>query len=298
MATAALERVRRPLSDTAELLRESLDAFTEDRARRLSAGLAYYAVFALVPALMTSVFVAAILVGSDAARGTFSERIEEAVGRDLSIQLEDAIASAWDSANASQFALLSLLVAAYTGSVLFVAWRDTLELIWDVPFTSGVKTTILKRLYGMLIPVVVGIMLAALVVIQTVVGLLSELSRFVLLDATLRVAGTVVPAIVGVAMLAALYRYSARATRPPWRHVIRGAFVGWIGMAVLSWGFAVYLRVIGTTSFAGAASSIVVGLVLLYYGAQILLFGAEVVRCSADRGSAPSWPVDRPNPTS
>jgi membrane protein len=245
---------------------------------------------------MTSVFIAASLVGAEAAQGTFSDGIEEAVGQDLAIQLEDAIASAWDSTNASQFALFSLLVAAYTGSILFVAWRDTLELIWEVPYTSGMKTTILKRVYGMLIPVAVGIMLAALVVFQTFVGLISELSRFALIDATLRMAGTVLPAVVAVVTLACLYRYSTRATRPLWRHVVRGAMVAWIGLAVLSWGFGIYLRVIGTTSFAGAASSIVVGLVLLYYGAQILLFGAEVVRCSADRDPAISWPVDRPNP--
>lgn len=274
------------------LFRESAVAFSEDRARRLSAGLAYYAVFALAPALMTSVFVAATLVGRDAAEGTFSEGIEAALGRDLAGQLENAIASTWESTNASRFALIGLLLVAYTASVLFVAWRDTLEVIWDVPYRSSMKTTILKRIYGMLIPVLMGIVLAAVVVAQTVVALLSEILRFELLDVTLQVAGTAIPSVVAVIGLACLYRYSTRATRPPWSHVLRGAVVAWVGLAVLSWGFGIYLRVIGTTSFAGAASSIVVGLVLLYYGAQVLLFGAEMVRCSADREPARSWPTD------
>lgn len=287
----------RPRSTVAGLLTDSLERFTADRARRLSAALAYYAVFALVPALMTSVFIAASLVGREAATGTFSEGIEGIVGRDLAVQIEDAVASAWDSAVTSQFALFSLLLAAYTGSILFVAWRDSLELIWGVPYDSDVKTTILKRIYGMLIPVAVGILLAALVVFQTVVALLSELSRFVLIDATLRVAGTVLPAAFAVAALSCLYRYSTRVTRPAWRHVIPAALVGWFGLAVLSWGYGIYLRFIGTTSFAGAAGSIVVGLVLLYYGAQVLLFGAEVVRCSADRDSRFSWPADGPDPS-
>lgn len=274
------------------LLRDSATAFSKHRARRLSAGLAYYAVFALVPALMTSVFIAATLVGRDAAEGTLSNGIESALGRDLAGQLERAIASAYESTSASRFALLSLLVVTYTASVFFVAWRDTLEVIWDVPYTSGVRTTIMKRIYGMLIPVLVGIALAAMIVVQTVVALLSEFSQLEFVGATLRFAGTVLPAVVAVVALASLFRYSTRATKPPWVHVLRGALVAWVGLAVLSWGFGVYLRVIGTTSFAGAASSIVVGLVLLYYGAQILLFGAEVVRCSADGDPRFTWSGD------
>lgn len=297
MATVRLERIRRPLTSALGLLSQSVDAFREDRARRLSAGLAYYAVFALVPALMTSVFIAARIVGDEAAQGTLSEGIVGAVGPDLAMQIEDAIGSAWDSANASQFALFSLLVAAYTGSMLFVAWRDTLELIWDVPFVSDMKNTVLRRVYGMLIPVGVGIVLAGLVIVQTVVGLIPELSRFALIDATLRIAGTVLPAITAVAALACLYRYSTRAARPAWRHVAQGAVVAWVGLALLSWGFGLYLKVIGTTSFAGAASSIVVGLVLLYYGAQILLFGGEVVRCAVERHPRTSWPVERARKT-
>ncbi|MDH4277656.1 MAG: YihY/virulence factor BrkB family protein [Acidimicrobiia bacterium] len=287
--TAGLDHTRGSLTHAVDLLRDSATAFSEDRARRLSAGLAYYAIFALVPALMTSVFIAAIFVGKEAAGGTLSDGIQGVLGRDFAVQLEDAIASAWDSTNTSGFAVLSLLVVAYTASVLFVAWRDTLEVIWDVPYTFGVRTTIMKRVHGMLIPVLVGIVLAAIIVVQTVVALLSELSRFGLIDATLRVAGTALPAVVAVITLACLYRYSTRAAKPPWSHVLRGAAVAWVGLAVLSWGFGIYLRVIGTTSFAGAASSIVVGLVLLYYGAQILVFGAEVVRCSADDDPALAW---------
>jgi membrane protein len=292
LMTAGLDRTRGWLIGAIDLLRDSAAAFTEHRARRLSAGLAYYAVFALVPALMTSVFIAAAFVGREAAGGTFSDGIEEAVGPDLALQLEGAIASAWASANTSEFVVLSLLVVAYTASVLFVAWRDTLEVIWDVPYEFGVKTTILKRIYGMLIPVAVGILLAALVVVQTVVSLVSELFPFELVSTTLQVVSTVLPAVLAVGGLACLYRYSTRVTVPPWRHLLRGAVVAWFGLAVLSWGYGIYLRVIGTTSFAGAASTVVVGLVLVYYGAQILLFGAELVRCSAESDPMFTWPTD------
>jgi membrane protein len=290
--TARLDRTRGSLISAVELLRDSATAFTEHRTRRLSAGLAYYAVFALVPALMTSVFIAAMFVGREAAAGTFSDGIEDALGGDLALRVEDAISSAWASANTSGFVVVSLLVVAYTASVLFVAWRDTLEVIWGVPYTFGVKTTILKRVYGMLVPVGVGILLAALILAQTVVALLSELFPFELLGATLRVAGSVLPSVAAVGALACLYRYSTRATVPPWRHVLRGAAVAWFGLAVLSWGYGIYLRLIGTTSFAGAASSVVVGLVLVYYGAQILLYGAELVRCSAEGDPQFTWPGD------
>jgi membrane protein len=281
---------RGTLNSAARLLRESATAFSEDRARRLSAGLAYYAVFALVPALLASAFIAAAIVGKDASEGTISDAVAGAFGREFALQVEDAIDSAWQTANASGFTILSLIAVTYTASVLFVAWRDTLEVIWDVPYASGVRTTILKRIYGMVIPIVVGLMLAALIIAQTVLTLLSELSRFGLVDVTLQLAGTAIPAVAAVAALAALYRYSTRAAIPRWSHVLRGAAVAWVGLSVLSWGFGIYLRVVGATGVAGAASSVFVGLAVLYYGAQALLFGAEVVQCSADADPDHSWP--------
>lgn len=285
---------REALAALVDLLRRSAAAFTEARARRLSAGLAYYAVFALIPAIATSVAIAAVLVGREAAEGTISNSLTDALGRSLALDVEEAIAAAWESANTSQFTLLSLLVVTYTASLLFVAWRDTLELIWDVPYVFDVRTSIVGRIVAMLVPVLVGFILAGTIVAQTVVALVTEFSRFGLIDVTLQVAGTVMPSVVAVATLAALYRYSTRAAKPPWAQVLRGAGVAWIGLALLTWGFGVYLRVVGTTSLAGAASSVYVGLILLYYGAQVMLFGANVVRCSAEaKGAAPWGSSDR-----
>lgn len=280
------EHTRGTVAEALDLLRHSARAFNEHRARRLAAGLAYYAVFAIVPALMASVFIAAALVGREAAEGTISDTFAGAIGPDLALQFEEAIVSAWDSNEASQFTLLSLIVVTYTASVLFVAWRDTVELIWDVPYSSSVRTTIRKRVYGMFIPIVVGIVLAGVVLAQTVVALFTELSRFGLVDVALQLASTILPAIVAVAALACLYRYTTTAARPRWAHVVRGAGVAWVGLAALSAGFGLYLREVGTASFAGAASSLLVGLAFLYYGAQALLFGAEVVHCSRNTDAA------------
>lgn len=261
-------------------------SYQEDRAKRLAAGLAYYSLFALVPALFTSMLIAAAIVGSEAAQGGLADGLEGAVGSQTADQIEDAIAAVWENTNASGFAVISALVVVYSASILFVAWRDNLEVIWDVPYEPGIERTLRSRAFGALIPVLAGLLLSMLLLVETAMGYLNELVESALLDATLRLAGTIVPTVAGVAALGALYRHSARLARPPWRDVWFGTLVTSFGLAIAFWGYGLYLRVVGSSSVAGAASSVFVALVLIYYSSQILMFGAEVIKAAGDADPA------------
>lgn len=271
----------------AATMRAAARGYQEDRAKRLAAGLAYYSLFALVPALFTSMLIAAAIVGSEAARGGLAEGIEGAVGSQAAGQIEDAIAATWENTNASGFAVISALVVVYSASVLFVAWRDNLEVIWDVPYEPGLERSLRGRAFGALVPVLAGLLLSTILLVQMGMGYLNELVDSDLLDATLRAAGTIVPAIAAVAALGALYRHSTRLARPPWRDVWFGTLVASVGLGIAFWGYGLYLRFIGSNSVAGAASSVLVGLVLIYYASQILMFGAEVIKAAGDAEPEP-----------
>lgn len=276
-------RVRDRVPAAIDLFRRAVEEFLEDRAKRLSAGLAYYTLFAIVPTLLLAVAIAATFVGQEAAAGGLEEGMASVLGASAAEQIQEAIGAMWESGQRSNFALFSAGVVVFSASILFVAWRDVLELIWDVPYQSGLRTSLLTRAAAVLLPVAAGLLLATTLLLQTAVTFIQELVRADVIDAALRTASALVQGVLGVLALAVLYRYSVRTARPTWREVLPASVFVAVVLAVGLWGYGVYLRTIGVSSVTGAASSVVLGLAVVYYMAQALLFAAELIKVSRQR---------------
>lgn len=210
-----------------DVLRTSARTFQRHRARRLSAGLAYYSLFAFIPTLFIATAIGAAFFGEEATEGRLADRLDGAVGAASAEQIEEAVAALWKNTEASAFAVVSVGLLVYSASALFVAWRDALNVIWDVPYQSGLETSIRSRAFGALVPISVGIVLASVLLVEM----------------------------------------------------------------VLAWSYGIYVRIYGSSSAVGAASSAVLGIVLVYYSAQVLLYGTEVVRACADHRGRPIRPT-------
>ena len=278
VVTARAWNLRKRLKGDIAVLQEATRLFFAHRANRLSAGLAYYALFALLPTLLLSVGVAGAFVGREAAAGELADQMSGLVGAEAAETVESAIASLWTSTNRSSFALVGVLTVVYSSSLLFAAWRDTVELIWAVPYESGLQRTLSARAFAVLVPIGAGLLMATMMLLQ---GFLTAVEGFVgsaILDATLRSVGAVLQTVVGAVALAVVFRYSARAIRPEWRDIWPAVVIVVLILNVGFWGFGLYLRFIGSTSVTGAASSAFLGLLVVYYSAQVLLFGAEIVQ--------------------
>ena len=241
-----------------------------------------------MPTLFLTGAIAAALVGEEATQGGLVDRLDQLVGSDTAQQVEDAVASLWEDTDTSGFALISVLAVVWSSSVLFVAWRDMLEIVWDIPYDDGLTSSIRSRAFGMLVPIVAGLMLSAILILEVVVGFIVDLVSWDVVDTTLQVARDLLPTVGGVVALALLYRHSARGGRPAWHAVWPATIVVALLLGFASWCFGVYLQVVGSASVAGAASSVFVGLVLMYYMAQILLFGAEMIKVLESRDQ-PAW---------
>jgi membrane protein len=261
-------------------------SFLRHRTRRLGAGLAYYSVFALVPTLFLAMAIVAALFGSEATDGRLVDRLDGVVGTELAEQIADAVDSVWEASNTSGFAIVTLVVVVYSASILFVAWRDALEDIWELSYRPGLKTTLRSRVYGAVVPLAAGILLSAIVLVELLAALAGEFVTAPLLDAIIRGVGMISPLVVSVFGLGLVYRVSTR-VRPRWADVWQGTVVAALGLAVLVWGYGLYVRAYGSSSPAGAAGTVVLGLVFVYYSAQVLLYGAEVINASAGRRGRP-----------
>lgn len=263
------------------VLRAAGRSFVRHRARRLGAGLAYYSLLALIPTLFLALTIVAALLGTEATEGRLVDRLDGIVGIDAAQQIEEAVAALWENSNTSGFAIVTFVVLVYSASILFVAWRDTLEEIWELPVRSGLETTVRSRVFGALVPLAVGILLSAVILVELLAALAGEFITAPLLDAIIRAVEMISPTVASVLALGLLYRVSTR-VRPRWRDIWPGAVVAALALAVLEWGYGLYVRIYGSSSAAGAAGTVVLGLVFVYYGAQILLFGAELINASAD----------------
>jgi len=284
VADAALRvEIRERAAAAFDVLRDATSEFLRDRAKRLGAGLAYYTLFALIPSLFFSVAIAAAFVGREAAAGGLQEQLSNVFGPDAARQVESAIATMWESSDRSNFAVISLGVILYSASVLFVAWRDSVELIWDIPYETGLQRTLRTRAFAILVPIVAGLLLAATMILQGLLAFVEGILDSQLIDAALRTAGAASQVALSMAALGALYRYSARARRPGWREILPASVFVVVILAIGFWAYGVYLRFFGVSSVTGAAGSVVLGLVVVYYSAQTLLFGAEIIKVLRER---------------
>ena len=269
-----------------DVLRLASPAFLRHRARRLGAGLAFYSLFALVPTVFLALAIVAAIFGEEATEGILVDRLDGILGDEVAKQIEEAVGALWENSNTSGFAIVTAVVVVYSASILFVAWRDSLEAIWELPYRSGLKSSIRGRVFGALVPIALGVVLATIVLVEVVTALAGDLVTSPLLDAVINAVATVSPTVASILALVLVYRLSTR-LRPRWGDIWPGALVAALALAVLAWGYGLYVRMFGSSSAAGAASSVVLALAFVYYSAQVLLFGAEVISICADHRGRP-----------
>lgn len=251
--------------------------FMRDRALRLGAGLAYYGLITMLPLLVLLIGIMGLLLGEEAASGDLARSLEARLGTEVAMAVADLVQSVDAATSFTNLTIFSIAALIFTASVLFVAWKDALNVIWGIEYRGGVKQTLVRRLFGLAVVGGVAALVVALFIAQSVLAMLSNLfSDEAVLDTALRVTTSLVPAFLSGLLLALLYRYGPD-REVPWRWVWSGTVVSIVLVLVLTWGYGIYVDAT-SSSAAGVASSALLLIVLVYGIAQVLLFGAEVVK--------------------
>jgi membrane protein len=283
VASGSKERIKFLGAFTA-LLKQAGVAWLADNAPRFGAALAFYTVFSLAPVLIVAVSIAGFLFGTKAAQGEIVRQFQGLMGTQGAAAIETIIQST-HRPGLGVFATTAGLVAILIGaSGAFNELQDAFNAIWGVD--DGAKgfwiATIRQRFFSLSLVVATGFLLLTSLVVT---ASLSATERFVggLLPISVIVLGSVnfVFSFCVITILFALIFKFIPSTTVPWRDVRMGAGVTSLlftaGKAVI--GF--YLGHSALTSAYGAAASLVVFLVWIYYSAQILLFGAEMTHVYA-----------------
>lgn len=270
------------------VLKTAYANWSRHKSGRLGAALAYYSVFSLGPLLLIVISIAGLMFSEEAVRGSLNAEFRQLLGPDGS-QAIDALLRGAASREAGSFTALfgiGLLLVAALGVV--VALKDALNTIWDVEPTNGggiwwYVRTYLISLAGVL---ALGFLLIVSLVISTVLAALVAWAGTAIGNEALlgQAASTLVSLLVLTSLFTMLFKWFPDAG-VRWQDAIAGALVAAVlfeaGKLVIAW----YIARQGLQSTYGAAASIVVLLIWVYYTAQIVLFGAEVSRAWALRRS-------------
>lgn len=265
--------------NVATLLKQTLQAWLDDYAPSMGAALAYYTMFSLAPLLLIVVSVAGYVFGEEAARGEILTQLRGMLGEDGASTIEALLKSVSEPATslaATAVGIIALLIGATT---VFGELQDSLDRIWRAPareggggFMSFVRSRLLSigMILGLAFLLMVSLVFSA---VLTVMGKWWG-TFFGTWQGLLEVVNFVVSFALVTGMFALIYKLMPR-VRIQWRDV-------WIGAAFTALLFVIgksliglYIGTTGIASGFGAAASLVVILVWVYYSAQIFLFGAE-----------------------
>jgi len=260
------------------LLREVFAEWSKDNALSLGAALAYYTIFSMAPLLVLVIAIAGLVFGQKAAEGQIVGQIAGLVGDTAAQTIQGMVARASRPAAGKLATVMSLGTMALGASGVFGQLQSSLNHIWEVGPSGkrGFRGHLKKRAatFGMILGIGF-LLLVSLVLSAALSGLHGVLTRH------LPLAGRLLPALnfvlsfgVITALFAMMFKFLPE-TEMEWRDVWPGAAVTALLFTVGKTLIAIYLGRAGVTSVYGAAGSLVLILLWVYYSAQILFIGAE-----------------------
>ena len=269
------------LRSAVALFTETIAEWYEDRAPRLGAALAYYMVFALAPGLIFIISVAALVLGEEQARSQIIAEVRNLVGSNTAEALQatiEAVRRDGGGLLATSLGIVTLLFGLWG---VFGELQDALNTIWGVTAKPGrgVFVIIKERFWSFTMVVGVGFLLLVSLALSAWIAAMGTFVGGALSvpAALLETINAVFSTVVVALMFAMIFKLLPDVTIA-WRNV-------WLGAAVTALLFTVGKSLIGlylgrtaVGSAYGAAGSLVVILIWIYYSAQILFFGAEFTK--------------------
>jgi membrane protein len=269
-----------------DLIKRTASSWNEINAPRLGAALAYYTMLSVAPLLVLSIAIAGLVFGPKAAQDQIAYQIQNVVGPEGGEAIQSLLAHTGQLAQGVTAAVVGFLVLLFGASGVFGELRDSLNLVWGAPATgsTGLVGMIKYRFVSFAMVLGVGFLLLVSLVLSAAIAAVGKFfAQYLPASEVLLHTGSLLFTFLIVTGLFALLYKVVPDVRIEWRDV-------WIGAAVTSFLFSIgkfliglYLGKASVGSAYGAAGSLVVFIVWVYYSAQIFFLGAEFTHVFAER---------------
>ncbi|MDB5028919.1 MAG: putative ribonuclease [Candidatus Eremiobacteraeota bacterium] len=277
-------------------IKETFARFNADKAPRLAAALSYTTIFAIAPLFIIVIAIAGYALG--VANGTghghhviedkMLSAIQASAGKGAADMVRDMVTASFDKPKQSIIAQIVGWITLVLGAAgLFAALQDALNTVWHVdPPKKPLWAAIRERLASIGMLLAIGFLLLVTTAINAIIAYVATYVSHALPFPGAGILFSLINIVVSVALItvlfALMYKYLPDA-KIEWRDVWAGAFVTAVLFVIGQAAIAFYLGKAGVASAYGAAGSLLVLLLWVYYSSMILLFGAEFTRVYAER---------------
>jgi membrane protein len=277
------------------IFKDTVSDYSKHKVQHLGAALAYYAVFSIGPMLFLAISVAGIVFGREAATNQIVTTLRQYLGEGGAQAIQTTIESAYEHGSGPIATLIGFSLLFFAATALFAQLQDALNIIWEVKPKPGlgVKEWVRTRFISFTVVLGLGfLLLVSLLMTAALAAVGKFLSASMPGGATLwSIVNSLISFGVVTGIFAAIFKVLPDA-QIDWSDVWTGAA---FTAALFTFGeflLSLYIRRASVGSAHGAAGSLIVVLVWVYYASQIMLFGAEFTQVYARRHGSRMAPDD------
>ena len=268
-------------------MKDAFKGFSDDKVPKLSASLAYYTVFSLGPMLIVIIFLAGVILGREAAEGDVYNQIKTFIGPDAAAQIQTIITNAAISDKGGLAATIGIITLLIGATTVFGELQDSINSIWGVKAKpkAGIIKLVLTRLLSFGMIASLGFLLLVSLAVTAVVEAIGVRLKASFPDVTVVVL-YIINLVMTIGITTLLFAFIFKVLpdiKIRWKNIWPGAIATSLLFLVGKFAISVYLSTSDIGSTFGAAGSLVILLVWIYYSSIILYFGVEFTRALAEK---------------
>jgi membrane protein len=272
-----------------DLLKQAFTQFRQDKAQRLGAALAYYTIFSIAPLLLIAIAIAGMVFGKSQAQAQIVEQLQRLIGDAGAKAITAMLRSAGKPKSGTLAVIIGVVTLLVGAASVFGNLKDALDTIWNVEEkpSGGIMAMINQRFLSFAMVLGVGFLLLVTLIFDAAIAALGKYAgnRLPGGEALWQSLQLVVSFGVVTVLFAMIFRYLPDA-HVEWHDVWAGAFFTAFLFVIGKFALGLYIGKGAVGSSFGAAASLVVLLVWIYWSTNILFFGAEFTQVYArTRGS-------------
>lgn len=265
------------------VVKSAVQLWLERNAFSYAGSLAFYTLFSMAPVMIIAVTVIGMVLGEEAAQGQLVAQLEEAIGLEAAMAIEQAVAQSRIEEAGILPTLMGIGALLVGATTVFAQMQFALNTLWGVtakPSGNSLFIVLKKRALSLAVVLTIGFILLVSLVLGIVLRAILQAADELFPAASLLLSGAefLVSLAVIVALFATIFKVLPDVVLH-WRDVLLGAVVTAVLFAIGRNAIATYLAYTATASTYGAAGSVVLVLLWVYYSSLILLFGAAFTRC-------------------